>query len=133
MKRTIEIDDTLQERIDTAIEEVEERLRDYLNDNLDISALPDLYGDLDYRGGVHDIIDGAVPVYTAEIKGLWFLYQAELEEAYKQAGYGDNPLENNGMSALYCYIEQQVADWYNREAEDIFERWQESRPDEDGE
>jgi hypothetical protein len=131
MKRTIEIDDTLQERIDTAIEEVEERLRDYLNDNPDTTALPDLYGDLDYSGGVHDIIDGAVPVYTAEIKGLWFLYQAELEEAYEQAGFGDNPLENNGMSALYCYIEQQVADWYNREAEDIFEQWQESQPDED--
>jgi hypothetical protein len=131
MKRTIEIDDTLQERVDTAIEEVTERLRDYLDDNPDTDEVPCLHNDLDYNGSVHEIIDGSVPVYTHEIKALWFLYQAELEEAYEQAGFGDNPLENNGMVAIYCYIEQQVTDWYNREAEDIFVQWRESRPDEE--
>ncbi len=127
MKRQIEIEDTLQECVDNAIEEVEDCLLNYLNENPDTDTLPCLHNDLDYSGRVHEIIDSAVPIYTYEIKCLWFLYGSELESAYHDSGIGNNPMENNGMVAIYCYINQQVCQWYQDEAEDVFEKWQESQ------
>jgi hypothetical protein len=116
-KRTVEIDDDLQERIDTACEEVKayaiERMKE---DELD--EAPD-FGDLDYSGQVHQIVDSSVPVYYSQIDGLWFLYSKKFEEAYKNAGIGDNPRENDGMTAIYFYIWEQVAEWYESNREDI--------------
>ena len=130
MKRNIEIDDTLQENVDNAISEVREELERYLEENKP-DSLPDL-GDLDYSGAIHEIVDGCVPIYTKEIEDTWYLYANELEKAYEDAGVGENPRENNGMAAIYYYIEQQVYLWYASEAEDIFEAWKE-RPEETGE
>jgi len=59
-----------------------------------------------------------VPVYTGEIKGLWFLHSNEFEEAYENAGIGDNPMENNGMVGIYCYISDKVNNWLYSEGED---------------
>jgi len=119
-KRQVEIDDTLQERVDMAVDEVEELLREYIKENEPIST-PDLYSDLDYSGSVHEIIDTSVPIYTKEIDDTWYLYGNQLEEAYENAGIGTNPRENNGMVAIICYIEQEVADWYRQNADDIFD------------
>ena len=123
-KRTIEIDDTLQERVDGAIEETKDLLLDYLKENDDTVSLPDLYDDLDYSGRFHEIIDSSVPIYTHEIETTWFLYKNELEEAYENAGVGDNALENDGMSAIYFFIYEQVANWYAINASDIFDEWE---------
>ena len=125
MKKTIEIDDTLQERVDGAIEEVKEMLVDYLNDNPDSfededADPPCMNDDLER---VHEIIDGSVPVYYHEIDTTWYLHKNKLEEAYENAGIGDNPLENSGMVAIYCYIEQAVAEWYNDNAADVCQEW----------
>ena len=118
-KRTIEIDDVLPDCIESAVEEVEQLLRDYIKENGTVK-IPTL-GDLDYSGAVHEIVDGAVPVYTSDIEAAWFLHGSELEEAYESAGVGTNPRENNGMAAIYFCIYEKVADWYWRNAERIFE------------
>jgi hypothetical protein len=118
-KRTIEIEDSLPDCVDMAIEQVEELLRDYINDNKPDEA-PCLHNDLNYSGRVHEIIDGSVPVYTHEIEAAWFLHGGDLEEAYEDSGIGTNPRENNGMAAIYCYIEQRVNEWYRGNADRIY-------------
>jgi hypothetical protein len=126
-KRTIEIDDCLEEQTQSAIEDVKQALLDYLEANPDTDETPDIGNDLDYSGTIHEIVDGAVPIYTSDIEAAWYLYGSELEEAYENAGVGDNPRENNGMAAIYYYIDEKVREWYNDNAEDIFDEWKEKR------
>ena len=112
MKRTIkiEIDDTLDERCQDALDEIMERAKEYQLENEE-ETLPD-WETLDYDGTCHGIIDSTVPIYTAEIKALWYLYGNEFEEAYENAGIGSNPMENDGMVAIYCYIDEFVRGAY---------------------
>ena len=131
MKRTIEVEDVLQERVDCAIEEVEEALMEYLKENPDTDELPCISNDLDYDGRIHEIIDGCVPIYYHEIDTAWYLYGSDLEEAYENAGVGENPRENGGMAAIYFYIYDQVHGWYEENAEGIFEDWYEEQQDDD--
>jgi len=119
-KRTIEVDDVLPDRVESALEEVNDLLRDYIKDNKP-DVVPCLSNDLDYDGSVHQIVDGAVPIYTGEIEAAWFLHGRDLEEAYENAGVGENPRENDGMAAIYFYIYEKVAEWYAENAERIFE------------
>ena len=118
MKRTIEIEDCLQERVDDAIAQVEAELLEYLAENKP-ETCPD-WGDLDYSGVLHEIIDGAVPIYSATIEATWYFYGNELEQAYEAAGIGKNPRENYGMAAIFCYIEQKAQEWFHRNAKRIF-------------
>jgi hypothetical protein len=92
-----------------------------------------LNNDLDYSGAIHEIVDGSVPIYTSEIESTWYLYGSELERAYDNAGCGDNPRENDGMSAIYFYIMEQVQEWYNNNAEDIFDEWKEKKEEKEDE
>lgn len=122
MKRTIEIEDTLEDRTNSAIEDTKQAFLEYLKEN-EPNALPCLNNDLDYSGQIHEIVDGSVPVYTREIETAWFLHGSSLESAYENAGVGGNPRENDGMAAIYFYIMESVQDWYSNEAEAIFEAW----------
>ncbi len=131
MKRQVEIDDTLQERVDSAIDELKALLLTYLNENQP-DELPELGNHLDHDGSVHEIVDSACPLYTYEIKCTWFLHQADLESAYEDAGVGENPTENDGMAAIYYLIDQRVREWYSESAQDEFNRWQQSRAQESG-
>lgn len=132
MKRTVEIEDTLQERVDSAIEDVKQELENYLAENKP-DKLPD-WGDLDYSGALHEIIDGSVPIYTHEIDSTFYLYGNEIEQAFDDAGIGSK--EDNGWpmgwkaAAIYCYIEQRVQEWFHDHAEEVFEEWQEKQPKE---
>ena len=119
MKRSIEVEDTLEERVESAIEDVKTLLEEWLKENPDADEPPCLHNDLDYSGSVHEIIDGSVPIYTYEIETAWFLYSNELEQAYEDAGVGDNPRENDGMAAIYFYIEQRVCQWYESIRDEI--------------
>ena len=127
MKRTIEIEDSLDERCENAIEAVKQELETYLDENPETDELPCLNNDLDYSGAIHEIIDGAVPIYTHEIEATWFLYARELQSAYEDSGIGDNSRENDGMTAIYCYIQDKVNEWYNKNAEKIFDAWKEKQ------
>ena len=125
MKKTIEIEDKLEDRVQTAIEEVETELINFLKLNSDFEGTPCLNNDLDYSGVIHEIIDSSVPIYTKEIKDTWYLYKTELEESYEDSGIGDNSRENNGMTAIYCYISDKVNEWYQDNADLICEEWRE--------
>lgn len=127
MKRTIEIDDTLESRIESAIEDVKAELENYLNNNPGIDSMPCINDDLDYDGAIHSIVDYSVPVYTHEIKTAWYLHGSDLEEAYENAGVGENPMENDGMAAIYHYIMERVQEWYRNEAEEVFEKWKDAQ------
>lgn len=126
-KRTVEIDDTLQDCVDSAIESVEQELRSFLEQNPDTDETPDMGNDLDYSGAIHEIVDGSVPVYTSEINDIFYLHGDDVEQAFDDAGIGTK--EDKGWpmgwkaAAIYCYIEQQVAEWYHANAEDIFTEW----------
>lgn len=119
-KRNIEVDDVLPDCVESALEQVNDLLRDYIKDNSP-DDVPCLSNDLDYSGSVHEIVDGAVPIYGGQIEAAWFLHGRDLEQAYENAGVGENPRENDGMAAIYFYIYEKVAEWYHENAERIFE------------
>lgn len=125
-KATITIEDTLPDRLEAVISEVKDELLRYLEDSKP-DTLPDLHNDLDYSGGFHEIIDSSVPIYTSEIKDAWYLHGSELEDAYENAGVGDNPRENDGMAAIYFWLSEKASEWYHENAQDIFEEWQEKQ------
>ena len=125
MKRTIEIEDTLQDRVDNAIDEVSQELVKYFEDN-DPDRLPDL-SDLDFHDAIHEIVDGCVPIYTSEIKDTWYLHKNELIESYENSGIGRDSLENDGMTAIYCYIMDKVNEWYHDKASILFNELLEQR------
>lgn len=120
MKRNVEIEDTLPDRVENAIELVCDQLIEYIKENKP-DRTPDLHNDLDYSGSIHEIVDGCVPVYTKEIDDAWYLHKRDLVNAYENAGVGNNPTENDGMAAIYYYIHEQVCDWYRAEADEIYE------------
>jgi hypothetical protein len=127
-KRTIEIEDTLQERVDSAIEDVKDELLRYCDDN-EPDKLPDLGNDLDYSGTIHEIVDGSVPIYNNEIRDIFYLHGSEVEEAFDNAGFDSKEDKDWPLgwkpAAIYSYIQEQVHEWYNDHAEDVFEEWQE--------
>jgi hypothetical protein len=130
MKRNVEIEDTLQENVDSAIDDVTEALMNYLKENPDTDELPCLNNDLDYSGTIHEIIDSSVPIYTKEIDDTMYLHGHKIETAFEDAGLGSKDDDwPNGWecAAIYCYIEQQVQEWYQRNAQDIFDEWYEKR------
>ena len=124
MKKQIEIDDTLQELVDGATEQLKDWLLEHLEDNPDTTSTPCMRNDLDNCGTVHEIIDGAVPIYYWEIDTIHFLHGNRVEEAYENSGIGDKTEENYKAIAIYCFIEQEVAEWYEENAEGIFDEWQ---------
>lgn len=128
MRKTIEIEDNLQEIIDGATEDVKNELLSYLDQNPDIDRCPNLNNDLDYSGSIHQIVDSAVPIYTNEIRDLWYLHGDGFEKAYDDAGVGEK--KDDGWpsgwkaAAIYYYINQEVYEWYQNEAEGVFEDYQ---------
>ena len=128
MKRTIEINDTLPEILSALQTDVRWVLKCWIHDNVKEEVLagesidtPCMSNDLDYSGAIHELIDGAVPVYYSEIDGLWYLYKSEFIEAYEGMGIGEDPTENSGMAAIYCYLEQEISDWYHDNGEELTE------------
>lgn len=125
-KITITLDDTLQDRIYSAVKDVKQALHEYLEENHP-DELPCLSNDLDHDGTIHEIIDSAVPIYTREIETAWFLHGKDLEAAYMSSGVGDNPRDNDGMAAIYYYLSDAVNAWYWNNAETIFDAWLEAQ------
>ena len=121
MKITVEMDDILDDCVNSAINQVKEELITYLDDNELIEC--DL-SDIDDGGIIHEIVDGCVPVYTKQIKDIWYLHGDKLESAYEDSGFGNNPMENGGMVAIYCYIEQEVHNWFRNNSEEFFDEYQ---------
>jgi hypothetical protein len=124
-KKTIEIEDVLPDCVQQAIDETRKLLVSWLADSGDVDETepPCLSNDLDYSGGFHEIVDNAVPIWTNQIEAAWYLHGRDLEEAYETYGIGENTRENDGKVAIYCYIEQKVAEWYHDNSRTVFEDW----------
>jgi len=121
MKRTVEIEDSMQELIDSCKEEILDCLKDELRDHLEIPDLDDLFNQ---SGRVHEIVDSNTPIYNKEIDDLYYLYGNELEDAYNNAGIYDSPPDNYRQVCIYLYLEKQCWD-YIRELEDELENFEE--------
>jgi hypothetical protein len=125
MKKTITIDDNLQEIIKRAESKTEHFLREYVEQNPNKVKqngkliAPDIDQDLDYDGSIHQIVDQCVPVYHKEIKDLWYLYGEQFESAYEDAGVGNKDQENWQSVAIYFYLYQELRKWYDKNAESI--------------
>lgn len=136
MRRIIEIDDTLDEIIEGVKSEMKALFMAFMNENPDYEEPPDL-SDLDDEGAVHEIIDSAVPVYTGEIVDLFYLYGDEFEAAFDNAGIGEKNDDNwpSGWqaAAIYCYIEQEVSEWYEQNRGDLYDEWRSQHPLEESE
>lgn len=120
-KQVVEVSNTLEKDTATLIETVKEALWEWMNDN-EPDEVPDLT-DLDYDGTISEYIDGTVPIHYNEIDDFWYLHSNRLEEAYENAGVGDNPRASNGMAAIYCLYEEILYEWYEGYKEEIFDEW----------
>jgi hypothetical protein len=133
VKRTIEIEYTLSEIEESLQSDLRDIVIEYLNDNPDLDESPDLYNDIDYNGSFHELVDSSVPIYTGEINDLFYLYGNDFEEAFDNAGIGEKDDEHWPMgwkaAAIYCYLEQEVSEWYENNKEDIYDEWKEQHPD----
>lgn len=118
MKRNIEIDDDLQERIDSLKEDIKQDFIDYLKENPDISDFDEYY-QAQGCDVVHEITDSATPIYNKGIDDLYYLYGNEFDEAYKNAGLGNGDENNHRQVTIYCYLSEKGFD-YLRELEDLF-------------
>lgn len=128
MLRAIEIQDDLVERIDGCLEDIKafflnsvfpDNGVDKETDLEDLDAF-DLIDKANYDGILDECIDSAVPIWTTHLKGLWYLYDDEFIRAYENVhGSDGNPFENDGMSAVFCYIEQEV----NAQLDDLVSIW----------
>ena len=131
MKRTIEIEDNLSEIIEDCKYGLKELIISYLDDNKDSEEPPDLFNDIDYDGSFHELIDSSVPIYTGEIEDLFYLYGNDFENAFDNAGIGAKEDDCWPMgwkaAAIYCYLEQEIVEWYEQEKENIYDEWREKK------
>jgi hypothetical protein len=111
MKRQIEIDDTLQERVEQTKLEVKEQFDEIAKEN------PDYDGDDIYQkicDFVVEIVDSNTPIYRFEIDGLHYLYGGELEEAYEDAGCYDKQSDNYRQVCIYFYLEAKAHEYLEK-------------------
>ena len=123
MPNTAQLTDRLDEIIGSTWDDVTELLKEYFVANG--GDLPCLSNDLDYDGGVADLIDSAVPIYSAQLKELaYFHHNAALSALVEQFGSADGDWPSGTFAAgLYCLIEQGVTQKWGEEAEDLWQEW----------
>ena len=118
-KVTVEMDDTLDELVESVEADVLQDFMDYLEENPELEDFDDYYQD---RGCdvVHEIVDSATPIYNKEIDDLYYLHGNEFDEAYENAGIGDGTEDNHKAITIYCYLEERAFD-RQREIQEKFE------------
>lgn len=120
-KRMIEIDDNLDDIIQSVKDEILDHAENYFKNNNDVDEW-DTYYQAELADAIHEIVDSNTPIYTSEIDGLYYLYGDDAEEAYKNEGIGDGTEDNHRQVALYCLIEEKAWD-YVRDLESQFDEW----------
>jgi hypothetical protein len=121
MKRTIEIDDNLEEIEKDVNDEVRDDFIDWLEDNIGESDF-DTYYQSSGCDAVHQAGDSNTPIYNSDIDGLYYLYSDEFEEAYKNAGIGNGSEDNHKQVAICMYLEEKGFD-FQRKLEEAFKDW----------
>lgn len=111
MKRTIEIEDNLQEYCDTAISELKDCIKEYIEENPEITDIC-LSNDVDLNRKYISIVDSNVPIFTSEIDAQWYLHKSKLVEAFENSGIDGDSSQNNGTLAIFIFIDQRCWDWW---------------------
>lgn len=124
VKRTVEIDDDLEERQSNVQQELLDNFVGFLEDNKDIDEF-DTYYQKAGADAIHEIADSNTPIYYSDIDGLYYLYSSELEEAYRNQGIGDGKEENHKQVAIYCYLSEKASN-YLSELQEKFDEWKSS-------
>jgi len=125
MKVTLEIEDSLQERVDSTVSESVERAIQYMNDNDDfdtyygMSANDLIEKSLRYDGTFYEIVDSNTPIYYSDIDGIYYLHSNVLEEAYNNAGIYNEQPDNYRQVCIYLYIEQEAWPLIEEKIEEI--------------
>jgi hypothetical protein len=127
MKRQVEIDDDLDERVGYVKDELLDNFIDFLEENKDIQEF-DTYYQKSGADAMHEVSDSNTPIYYSGIDGLYYLYSSEFEDAYKNEGIGNGGEENHKQVAIYCYLSEKAGD-YIRELEEKFDEWKSSDPE----
>lgn len=123
MPTTIQLTDHLPEIIDSTWDDVVELLKTYFVEHG--GDLPCLHNDLDYSGAVTELIDSAVPIYTAELNELAYFHHdaaiAALVDTFGSAD-GDWPL-GTFAAGLYQLIDNGINEKWHEDAEDLWQEW----------
>ena len=122
VKRTIEIDDSLDERVECCKEEILDDFIEYFLENPDISDFDEYY-QAQGCAMCHEICDSNTPIYYSDIDGLWYLYSDFFEEAYKDVfGNELHDSQNYKQAAIYCYLSNAGFEFLN-EIQALVDDW----------
>lgn len=121
-KRTIEINDDLEELVNAVETEILEHYIEWLTDSLSDDDTPDEISRLNhddwYQGhnNVHygcdkisEAADSNVPIYFSHLNDLWYLYGDIFIQSAKDSGCDIETKDNNKMQqqAIYFYLSEQ--------------------------
>ena len=134
---TIKLNNSLDDLVISTIEDIKEFYKYSIEKKSIIKSneepLEDIIEYIKYNGDLDSIIDNTVPVYTHELKSLFFINEYALIEAFENSGIGNKsefesgPLGFEGV-AIYCYIEEQInmylyngfGEWFSAKFWEVF-------------
>ena len=122
VKRTIEIEDDLDERVELCKEEILDNFIEYFLENPDMSDFDEYYQaqGCDY---VHECCDSNTPIYYSDINGLWYLYDTDFMDAYSDVfGNELHESQNYKQAAIYCYLSNAGFQFMN-EIQSLVDDW----------
>ena len=119
MKRTVVIEDDLEERVDCCKSELLDNFIEYLKDNPDIDDFDEYYQQ-EASDQIHEIVDSNTPIYYSNIDDLYYLYSDEFEKAYRNAGCYSDPPDNYKQVTIYFYLYEQTSEFL-KELEEWFD------------
>ena len=110
VREYVEVKHSLDDLVKSAIESVKEFfIYEVENKNLnkkDNLTLDCLIDSINYNGDLNNIIDSEVPIYTHDIRSLYFINEWALIEALENSGFEASLIdENYKQICIYCYIE----------------------------
>ena len=125
VREYVEVKHSLDDLVKSAIESVKEFfIYEVENKNLnkkDNLTLDCLIDSINYNGDLNNIIDSEVPIYTHDIRSLYFINEWALIEALENSGFEASLIdENYKQICIYCYIEIAVNNWVSEELESWF-------------
>lgn len=114
--------DPMPDILDCLEADLGDMLREYLTENPDHAETlaDDWLNELDYDGRIHELVDGAVPVYDADQSAIMFFHGQDVTQAWENAGFGG---EFTIPAGIYCLLMEHVAEF---DAESVIDAWREA-------